>query len=175
MLVLYNNMLQSLFASQIATIGVVFVSIMLMIIGLFRSFKIALISILPNILAAGTVLGAMGLVGIPLDMMTTTIAAIVVGVGVDQAIQYFYRFRIEFAHDQNYVEAMHRSHASIGRAMYYTSVTIIVGFSILMLSQFIPSIYFGVLTAFAMFMAIVGSLTLLPKLILMLKPFGPGK
>jgi predicted RND superfamily exporter protein len=108
-------------------------------------------------------------------MMTTTIAAIVVGVGVDQAIQYFYRYRIEFAHDQNYVEAMHRSHASIGRAMYYTSVTIIVGFSILMLSQFIPSIYFGVLTAFAMFMAIVGSLTLLPKLILMLKPFGPGK
>lgn len=175
MLVLYNNMLQSLFASQIATIGVVFVSIMLMIIALFRSFKVALISILPNIMAAGTVLGAMGLVGIPLDMMTTTIAAIVVGVGVDQAIQYFYRYRIEFAHDQNYVEAMHRSHASIGRAMYYTSVTIIVGFSILMLSQFIPSIYFGVLTAFAMFMAIVGSLTLLPKLILMMKPFGPGK
>jgi len=175
MLVLYNNMLQSLFASQISTIGVVFVSIMLMMIVLFRSFKIALIAILPNILAAGTVLGAMGLVGIPLDMMTTTIAAIVVGVGVDQAIQYFYRFRIEFALDQNYVEAMHRSHASIGRAMYYTSVTIVVGFSILMLSQFIPSIYFGVLTAFAMFMAIIGSLTLLPKLILMLKPFGPGK
>jgi predicted RND superfamily exporter protein len=175
MLVLYNNMLQSLFASQISTIGVVFVSIMLMMILLFRSFKIALIAILPNILAAGTVLGAMGLVGIPLDMMTTTIAAIVVGVGVDQAIQYFYRFRIEFEHDQNYVEAMHRSHASIGRAMYYTSVTIVVGFSILMLSQFIPSIYFGVLTAFAMFMAIVGSLTLLPKLILMMKPFGPGQ
>ncbi|HSX51835.1 MAG TPA: MMPL family transporter, partial [Cellvibrio sp.] len=175
MLVLYNNMLQSLFSSQIATIGVVFVSIMLMMVVLFRSFKIALIAILPNILAAGTVLGAMGLVGIPLDMMTTTIAAIVVGVGVDQAIQYFYRFRIEFALDQNYVEAMHRSHASIGRAMYYTSVTIIVGFSILMLSQFIPSIYFGVLTAFAMFMAIVGSLTLLPKLILLLKPFGPAR
>lgn len=175
MLVLYNNMLQSLFASQIATIGIVFVSIMLMIIALFRSFKVALIAILPNILAAGTVLGAMGLVGIPLDMMTTTIAAIVVGVGVDQAIQYFYRFRIEFEHDQNYVEAMHRSHASIGRAMYYTSVTIIVGFSILMLSQFIPSIYFGLLTAFAMLMAVLGSLTLLPKLILLMKPFGPGK
>lgn len=172
MLVLYNNMLQSLFASQISTIGVVFVSIMLMMILLFRSFKIALIAILPNMLAAGTVLGAMGLVGIPLDMMTTTIAAIVVGVGVDQAIQYFYRFRIEFAHDHNYVEAMHRSHSSIGRAMYYTSVTIIVGFSILMLSQFIPSIYFGVLTAFAMLMAVLGSLTLLPRLILLLKPFG---
>lgn len=175
MLVLYNNMLQSLFKSQIATIGVVFVSIMLMILILFRSFKIALISILPNILAASAVLGAMGLIGIPLDMMTTTIAAIVVGVGVDQAIQYFYRFREEFSVDHSYVEAMHRSHASIGRAMYYTSATIIVGFSILMLSQFIPSIYFGLLTAFAMLMAIVGSLTLLPKLILMMKPFGPEK
>ncbi|EIK46998.1 hypothetical protein O59_001019 [Cellvibrio sp. BR] len=175
MLVLYNNMLQSLFASQISTIGVVFVAIMLMMMVLFRSFKIALIAILPNMIAAGTVLGAMGLVGIPLDMMTTTIAAIVVGVGVDQAIQYFYRFRVEFAHDQNYVEAIHRSHASIGRAMYYTSVTIIVGFSILMLSEFIPSIYFGLLTAFAMLMAVIGSLTLLPKLILLLKPFGPGK
>jgi len=175
MLVLYNNMLQSLFKSQIATIGVVFASILLMIIVLFRSFKIAIISILPNMMAASAVLGAMGLIGIPLDMMTTTIAAIVVGVGVDQAIQYFYRFREEFAVDKNYIAAMHRSHASIGRAMYYTSTTIIVGFSILMLSEFIPSIYFGLLTAFAMFMAIIGSLTLLPKLILMMKPFGPEK
>jgi uncharacterized protein len=148
---------------------------MLMMIVLFRSFKVALIAILPNILAAAMVLGFMGLIGIPMDMMTTTIAAIVVGVGVDQAIQYFYRYRMEFAHDQSYVEAMHRSHASIGRAMYYTSATIVVGFLILVLSQFIPSIYFGLLTAFAMFMAIVGSLTLLPKLILMMKPFGPGK
>ena len=175
MLVLYNNMLQSLFHSQIATIGVVFFAIMLMMVALFRSIKIAIIAILPNILAASMVLGAMGAAGIPLDMMTTTIAAIVVGVGVDQAIQYFYRFRIEFAQTGSYVEAMHRSHASIGRAMYYTSVTIVVGFSILMLSQFIPSIYFGVLTAFAMFMAIVGSLTLLPKLILMMKPLGPER
>ncbi len=172
MLVLYNNMLQSLFKSQIATIGVVFVAIMLMMVVLFRSFKIATIAILPNMLAASAVLGAMGLVGIPLDMMTTTIAAIVVGVGIDQAIQYFYRFRDEYALDHNYVEAMHRSHASIGRAMYYTSVTIVVGFSILMLSEFIPTIYFGLLTAFAMLMAVIGSLTLLPKLILMMKPFG---
>jgi len=173
MLVLYNNMLQSLFKSQIATIFIVFISIMIMMIALFRSISIALISILPNILAAGMVLGGMGLVGIPLDMMTTTIAAIVVGVGVDQAIQYFYRFKEEFALCGNYVEAMHRSHASIGRAMYYTSATIVIGFSILALSQFIPSIYFGVLTSFAMFTAIVGTLTLLPKLILMFKPLGP--
>jgi uncharacterized protein len=173
MLILYNNMLQSLFTSQIATLFVVFVSIMIMMIILFRSVSISLIAILPNILAAGVVLGAMGLAGIPLDMMTTTIAAIVVGVGVDQAIQYFYRFKEEFALCGNYVEAMHKSHASIGRAMYYTSATIVIGFSILALSQFIPSIYFGVLTAFAMFTAIIGTLTLLPKLILIFKPLGP--
>lgn len=173
MLILYNNMLQSLFDSQISTIGLVFFSIMVMMLILFRSLSIAFTAILPNILAAGVVLGAMGLVGIPLDMMTTTIAAIVVGVGVDQSIQYIYRYRAEFAVDRNYIAAMHRSHISIGSAMYYTSVTIVVGFSILVLSQFIPTIYFGVLTAFAMFMAIVGSLTLLPKLILIMKPFGP--
>jgi uncharacterized protein len=175
MLILYNNMLQSLFKSQISTIFIVFVSIMLMMIALFRSFSIALIALLPNILAAGVVLGGMGLAGIPMDMMTTTIAAIVVGVGVDQAIQYFYRFKEEFAYSGNYVDAMHKSHASIGRAMYYTSATIVIGFSILALSQFIPSIYFGVLTAFAMFTAIIGTLTLLPKLILMFKPLGPEK
>lgn len=173
MLILYNNMLQSLFDSQISTIGLVFFSIMVMMLLLFRSFSIAITAILPNIMAAGMVLGAMGLVGIPLDMMTTTIAAIVVGVGVDQSIQYIYRYRAEFALDRNYIAAMHRSHVSIGSAMYYTSVTIVVGFSILVLSQFIPTIYFGVLTAFAMFMAIIGSLTLLPKLILIMKPFGP--
>lgn len=173
MLILYNNMLQSLFDSQIATIGLVFTSIMIMMLLLFRSLSIAFTAILPNILAAGVVLGAMGVVGIPMDMMTTTIAAIVVGVGVDQSIQYIYRYRDEFKVDHNYIAAMHRSHVSIGSAMYYTSVTIVVGFSILVLSQFIPTIYFGVLTAFAMFMAVVGSLTLLPKLILLLKPFGP--
>lgn len=173
MLVLYNNMLQSLFQSQIATIGIVFISILLMIIFLFRSIKIAVIAVLPNMLAASIVLGAMGLVGIPLDMMTITIAAITVGVGVDQAIQYFYRFKQEFTQTGNYIESMHNSHASIGRAMYYTSTIIIVGFSILALSEFIPSIYFGLLTAFAMFTAVLGSLTLLPKLILMWKPLGP--
>jgi hypothetical protein len=172
MLTLYNNMLASLFESQIKTIFVVFISILLMMLALFRSLSIALIAIFPNILAAGIVLGGMGWAGIPMDMMTTTIAAIVVGIGVDQAIQYIYRFKEEFALCGNYIESMHRSHASIGRAMFYSSATIVIGFSILALSQFIPSIYFGVLTSFAMFTAIIGTLTLLPKLLLMFKPLG---
>jgi predicted RND superfamily exporter protein len=172
-LVLYNNMLQSLFRSQILTIGAVFVGILFMFLVLFRSLTLSLIALIPNMLAALVVLGGMGLAGIPLDMMTITIAAIAVGIGVDNAIHYIYRFRKEFTLEKNYLKSMHNAHGSIGRAMYYTSVTIIVGFSILTLSEFIPSIYFGLLTGLAMFAAIIASLTLLPKLMLMVKPFGP--
>jgi len=171
-LVLYNNMLQSLFKSQILTLGAVFVAIMFMFMLLFRSLKIAFIAIVPNLLAAGVVLGGMGLAGIPLDMMTITIAAITVGIGVDDTIHYIHRIEVEIAVDGDYIGAMHRAHASIGSAMYYTSVTIIAGFSVLALSKFIPSIYFGLLTSLAMLAAIMGALTLLPKLILMFKPFG---
>ena len=171
-LVLYNNMLQSLFNSQILTLGAVVVALMLMFLILFRSWKIAVIAILPNILSVGVVLGLMGWVGIPLDLMTITIAAISVGIAVDDTIHYIHRFREEFARDRNYLATMHRCHGSIGYAMYDTSVTIIFGFSILALSNFIPSIYFGLLTGLAMVVALVTSLTLLPQLLIYLKPLG---
>ncbi|MBX2809364.1 MAG: MMPL family transporter [Cellvibrionaceae bacterium] len=174
-LVLYNNLLQSLFRSQILTIGAVFLGIMLMFLVLFRSLRLSLIALMPNMLAALVVLGGMGLARVPLDMMTITIAAIAVGMGVDNAIHYIYRFKKEFALEKNYIKAMHKAHASIGRAMFYTSITIIAGFSILALSEFIPSIYFGLLTGLAMFAAILASLTLLPQLILLLKPLGEQK
>ncbi len=175
LLVLYNNMLQSLYKSQILTLGAVFVGIMLMFLVLFRSAKISMIAIVPNFLAAGIVLGGMGWTGIPLDMMTITIAAITVGIGVDHAIHYITRFQREFAVDGDYVAAMHRAHASIGLALFYTAITIIDGFSILALSNFIPSIYFGLLTGLAMTAALLGSMTLLPKLILIAKPLGAGR
>ena len=175
LLVLYNNMLQSLYKSQILTLGAVFVGIMLMFLVLFRSAKISVIAIVPNFLAAGIVLGGMGWTGIPLDMMTITIAAITVGIGVDHAIHYITRFQREFAVDGDYVASMHRAHASIGLALFYTAITIIVGFSILALSNFIPSIYFGLLTGLAMTAALLGSMTLLPKLILIAKPLGAGR
>ena len=171
-LVLYNNMLQSLFHSQIMTMGTVFLGIMTMFMILFRSISISLIAILPNFLAAGVVLGGMGIAGIPLDMMTITIAAITVGIGVDHAIHYITRFKREFEVDRDYIASMHRAHASIGRALFYTAITIIMGFSILALSNFIPSVYFGLLTALAMLAALLGSMTLLPKLILIFKPLG---
>lgn len=174
LLVLYNNMLDSLFKSQIVTLGAVFLGIMVMFLLLFRSFTFSVVAIVPNLLAAGSVLGSMGLMGIPLDLMNIMVAAITVGMGVDHAIHYIHRFKQEFEVDQNYVNAMHRAHSSIGRAMFYTAVTIIVGFSVLVLSEFIPSIYFGMLTSLAMFVAIVGSLTLLPRLILLTKPLGEG-
>lgn len=174
-LVLYNNMLQSLYRSQIITLGAVFLGIALMMSLLFRSLSLAMIGIVPNILAASVVLGVMGLANIPLDMMTITIAAIVVGIGVDDTIHYIHRFEREFAIDGRYIPAMHRAHASIGKAMFYTSVIIILGFSILALSNFIPSVYFGLLTGLAMFAAILAALTLLPQFILLFKPFGPER
>ena len=175
LLVLYNNVLQSLYASQILTLGAVFIAIGVMFLALFRSVSLALLGLAPNILAAGLVLGVMGLAGIPLDIMTITIAAIVVGMGVDNCIHYIHRFRREFELDGSYREAMYRSHSSIGRAMYYTTLTVVVGFSMLTLSNFTPSIYFGVLTVMAMLAAVMGALLLLPKLILAFEPLGPER
>ena len=175
LLILYNNMLQSLFSSQILTLGVVFLAIFLMLAVLFKSIFVATVAIIPNAIVALSVLGTMGLIGIPLDMMTITVAAIAVGIGVDHTIHYIHRFKTELRVDANYMSAMHRSHASIGRAMYYTAIIIIFGFGIMVLSRFIPTIYFGLLTGFAMFASLIGSLLLLPKLILLTKPLGAQK
>ena len=173
MLVLYNNMLQSLFKSQILTIGIVLIVLMLMFFVLFRSIKIALIAIFPNLLSVSMVLGMMGWLGIPLDMMTITIASISVGIAVDDTIHYIHRFKEEFKVDGSYVNSVYRCHGSIGHAMYYTSITIIIGFSILVMSNFIPTIYFGLLTGLAMLIAMIAALTLLPQLIIFFKPLGP--
>lgn len=172
MLILYNNMLQSLFQSQILTIGFVVLALMGMVLILFKSLKISLIAMAPNLLSVATVLGVMGWIGIPLDIMTITIAAISLGIAVDDTIHYIHRFKHEFNVDRNYINTMHRCHGSIGHAMYYTSVTIVIGFSILVLSSFIPSIYFGLLTGLAMLIALIAALTLLPQLIVVFKPFG---
>jgi predicted RND superfamily exporter protein len=175
MLVLYNNMLQSLFRSQILTIGVVFLAILFMFALLFRDIKLAGIAIVPNVFAALLVLGLMGWLSIPLDLMTITIAAISIGIAVDDTIHYVHRFTREFGKDQDYWAAVNRSHASIGRAMYYTSITVTLGFSILALSEFVPTIHFGILTGFAMLIALVANLTLLPLLIVRFQPLGQKK
>ena len=172
MMVLYNNMLQSLFSSQILTIGFVVLALVVMFTLLFRSIKIALIAIIPNVISAIAILGIMGLAGMPLDFITITIAAISIGIAVDDTIHYIHRFKEEYEIDQSYINSMHRCHGSIGNAMYYTSLTIIAGFSILVLSYFIPTILFGLLTGLAMFIALITALTLLPRLIIVFKPFG---
>jgi uncharacterized protein len=170
MLVLYNNMLQSLFDSQIKTIAVVFSIIFIMFLFVFKSVSLSILALIPNTLPSLFILGIMGLANIPLDLMTITISAIAIGIGVDNAIHYIHRFKDEFKKDGDYVKTMYRSHASIGLAMFYTSITVTLGFLILALSNFIPSIYFGVFTAIAMLSALLANLTLLPKLILMIKP-----
>jgi predicted RND superfamily exporter protein len=173
LLVLYNNMLQSLFDSQILTLGITSLALMGMFLILFRSIKIALIALFPNLLSVAVVLGVMGWLGVPLDMMTITIAAISIGIAVDNSIHYIHRYKQEFEVDRNYLQTMHRCHGSIGNALYFTSLTIIIGFSILSLSNFIPSIYFGLLTGLAMLIALFGALTLLPELLIFIKPLGP--
>lgn len=166
LLVIYNNMLQSLFDSQIKTIGVVLFILFFMFLALFKSFKIATIAIFVNAIPVSVIFGFMGWMDIPLDMMTITIAAISIGIAVDDTIHYIYRFILEYKEHKNTKEAIFNSHASIGTAMFYTSTIIIIGFSILTLSNFIPTIYFGLLTMLAMFMAIVADLLLLPVLLL---------
>ena len=175
LMVLYNNTLQSLYESQILTLGSVFLVIMAMFIFLFRSLKLALIAIIPNALAAGLILGIMGWSRTPLDIMTITIAAITIGIAVDNTIHYIVRFRREFTKTGSYKQAIDLCHGSIGKAMYYTSSIIIVGFAVLSLSNFIPTVYFGVLTALAMFSALLMALTLLPSLLLAIKPLGEIK
>ena len=172
LVVLYNNMLQSLFDSQIKSLGVVMLGIAVMLLVLFRSIKLALIGVVPNILAASIILGLMGWLKIPMDMMTITIASITLGIAVDNSIHYLYRFRTELPRLGDYVATLHYCHANIGRAIFYTATTIIVGFSILVLSNFLPTIFFGLLTALGMAIALFASLTLLPQLILLTRPFG---
>ena len=171
-LILFNNLLQSLFKSQILTLGVVMIGILIMFFILFRNLVLSFIGVVPNFIAAFFILGIIGLLGIPLDMMTITIAAITIGIAVDNSIHYIYRFKEEFKKINNYNKTLDRCHSTVGVAILNTSITIVFGFSILVFSNFIPTIYFGIFTGIAMLLAMISVLTLLPKLILTLKPFG---
>ena len=170
-LILFNNLLQSLFTSQILTLGFVMIGIFAMFMILFRNIKLSLIGVVPNFIAAFFILGIIGLLGIPLDMMTITIAAITIGIAVDNSIHYIYRFKEEFQFSKNYNETINICHLTVGKAILNTSITIVFGFSILVLSKFIPTIYFGIFTGIAMLFAMISVLTLLPSLILFIKPF----
>ena len=171
-LILFNNLLQSLFKSQILTLGIVILGIFIMFFILFRNIILSLIGVVPNFIAALFILGIIGLLGIPLDMMTITIAAITIGIAVDNSIHYIYRFKEEFEKIKDYNKTLDRCHSTVGVAILNTSITIVFGFSILILSNFIPTIYFGIFTGIAMLLAMISVLTLLPKLILTFKPFG---
>ena len=171
-LILFNNLLQSLFKSQILTLGLVMIGIFIMFLILFRNIKLSLIGVVPNFIAAFFILGIIGLLEIPLDMMTITIAAITIGIAVDNSIHYIYRFKEEFNKIKDYNKTLQLCHSTVGVAILNTSITIVFGFSILVLSKFIPTIYFGMFTGLAMLLAMISVLTLLPALILIIKPFG---
>ena len=171
-LILFNNLLQSLFKSQILTLGLVMIGIFAMFMILFRNIKLSLIGVVPNFIAAFFILGIIGMLNIPLDMMTITIAAITIGIAVDNSIHYIYRFKEEFYKIKDYNETLRMCHSTVGVAIFNTSITIVFGFSILVLSNFIPTIYFGIFTGLAMLLAMISVLTLLPSLIISIKPFG---
>ena len=145
--------------------------IFLMFMVLFRNVAISLIGVVLNFIAAFFILGIIGLLGIPLDMMTITIAAITIGIAVDNSIHYIYRFKEEFKKINDYDKTLDRCHSTVGVAILNTSITIVFGFSILILSNFLPTIYFGIFTGIAMLLAMISVLTLLPKLILTFEPF----
>ena len=170
-MILFNNLLQSLFKSQILTLGIVMLGIFAMFFILFRNLSLSIIGVVPNFIAAFFILGVIGLMEIPLDMMTITIAAITIGIAVDNSIHYIYRFKEEFKKINDYNKTLDRCHSTVGIAILNTSITIVFGFSILVLSNFIPTIYFGFFTGLAMLLAMISVLTLLPKLLLIYKPF----
>ena len=170
LLVMYDNVLQSLFNSQIKTIGIVLFILFIIFLILFKSLKIAIVAMIANTLPVSVIFGFMGWMDIPLDMMTITIAAISIGIAVDDTIHYIYRYNLEYKQTGDTKLSIMNSHASIGTAMFYTSVIIMIGFSVLVLSNFLPSIYFGTLTMIAMFMAILADLFLLPVLLLLINP-----
>ena len=171
-LILFNNLLQSLFKSQILTLGFVMIGIFAMFFILFKNIKLSLIGVIPNFIAAFFILGIIGIVKIPLDMMTITIAAITIGIAVDNSIHYIYRFKEEYSKINDYKLTLKKCHSTVGVAILNTSITIVFGFSILVLSNFIPTIYFGIFTGIAMLLAMISVLTLLPALLLVFKPFG---
>jgi len=171
-LILFNNLLQSLFKSQILTLGLVMIGILTMFVILFKNIKLSLIGVVPNFIAAFFILGIIGMLEIPLDMMTITIAAITIGIAVDNSIHYIYRFKEEYIKINDYKKTLQTCHSTVGIAILNTSITIVFGFSILVLSKFIPTIYFGIFTGLAMLLAMISVLTLLPSLILVFKPFG---
>ena len=170
-LIIFNNLLQSLFKSQILTLGFVMIGIFLMFVVLFKNIKLSIIGVVPNFIAAFFILGIIGIFGIPLDMMTITIAAITIGIAVDNSIHYIYRFKEEYFKIKDYNKTLKLCHSTVGVAILNTSITIVFGFSILILSNFIPTIYFGIFTGLAMLIAMILVLTLLPSLIIKFRPF----
>jgi predicted RND superfamily exporter protein len=173
-LVIFNNLLQSLFDSQIKTLGITFAGIFILLLILFKSLSWSIVAAIPNFTAALFILGSLGLFNIPLDMMTITIASITVGIAIDNSIHYIYRFREEYKLNKNYKKTIEICHKSVGKAIVNASLTIVFGFSILIFSNFIPSIYFGIFTGLAMLTAMTLVLTLMPQLIAIIKPFKNG-
>ena len=172
--VLFNNQLQSLYKSQIQTLSFSYFGILLALFILFRSWILSLIASAPDMVASMLILGSLGFLKIPLDMMTITIATIVMGIGTRAGIYYINRFKSEFLIHKDYKKTIRVCHETVGKSIVIAALTIIFGFSILVLSNFNPTINFGILIGIAIFAALILSLTIMPLLLLITKPFRNG-
>ncbi|RXI27332.1 hypothetical protein CRU89_06390 [Aliarcobacter trophiarum] len=176
LMILYNNMLQSLFESQISTAGASIIVLGIMFLILFRNIKMVAIALITNLIPISLVFGIMGWLFIPLDIMTITIAAIALGIAVDDTIHFMHRFDFEYKQSHgNYEIAITKAINTVGHPMYHTTIIVVIGFSILMLSNLVPTIYFGFLTAVVMISVLIANLLLLPRLLVIFKPFKTKK
>ena len=161
-----------LIESQIKSFGVALGVIFLMFVLLFRSVRIAAVTLIPNVIPIGIALGLMGWLDIPLNIVTVMIASVAIGIAVDDTIHYTARCITEFRRCGDYDEAMFRVLHSVGRAIVFTSVVVTLGFAATLLSSFKPPIQFGVLAGTTMIAALFGDLVILPAFFWLFKPLG---
>lgn len=164
--ILYQDVLSRLVDSQVLTILIVYSAMAITLMIIFSSFKVAWIALVPNLITTSIIMGILGIFSIPLDLMTITIAAVAMGISMDDTIHYIHRYLAEIKLDDKSKDQWgKRTNLSVGYALIYTTTVIVIGFGSLVFSNFVPSMLFGLLTSVAMIVALVTDITTLPVLL----------
>jgi predicted RND superfamily exporter protein len=163
-----------LWRDQFRSLGLTMPAVLLVLILVLRSVRVGLLAMIPTSLPVVFCLGGMGWTGIPVNMTTAMMLSVTLGIAVDDAVHYLWRFRAALDESGDYLTALKAAHGSVGRACVFTTIVITGGFWILTLSRFLPTAYFGGLLGFTMCGALAGNLMLLPALVMMLRPLATG-
>jgi predicted RND superfamily exporter protein len=167
--VLVTNLVDTLLASQIESLALASGVVFCMVAVLFRSLRVGLLAMLPNLLPILFNLGLMGWVGIPLDTATAMISAVAIGIAVDDTVHILAGYQHELAGGATIPQALRRVYVVKGRAVVYTSLILCAAFGLVMVSNFLPTAHFGALSALTMISALVADLLFLPALLLTTK------